>query len=543
MSPPFDQSTTNFHSETEPADAAEVADIENELEANLSINSDPWRHVVAGIFCLLSITNAMQWITFSAIFDETRRYFGMTAVQVNYLASTYVIAYVVTVFLSCKLYEVMGLRVGIVVAALANTIGASLKLVALYAWPNMILLYISQVFNSVTEILTIATPPLVANRWFPVKERVVANTVMSIALAVGCGLGAVYPVLFVTPEKQEQRHFGHLFWSQFGMCGTVLLLTIFCFPARPRCSPSYAAALNEKAEQRKWIVRGDTQYNQRADVTPVDANRIQHSVRPLTQYDEGDPGIRPINIFSTLADTFRALRTNPSFVFLSLASATELGLIWAMATVLPQCLLPFGVHESETGWISFLNLVLGSVVAPFVMRFIGYRWKHRTTLLVISIILLATILVWFLCFQFGPTDEEKRSYYVISAFVLWGGLAGLCQNFMMPIMFEFVIELTFPMQESTSAPVLTWTACLTNLILTIIFGEVLGNEPTRKDVMKVFIGTMVVSVIGVAATFLVRPQRRRQDFEALMIRRRNASIALEAGEGGARARSADKRGD
>nr|CCC93518.1 conserved hypothetical protein [Trypanosoma congolense IL3000] len=499
---------------------AEPSSADNTVEdVPLSVpvmKKDPWRFFVAAVFCLLSVSNAMQWITFAAIFDETREYFSMTAVQVNYLATTYVIAYVVAVFLSCKLFEVTGLKIGIFIAASANVIGASFKLLALYAWPNMALLYVAQVFNSITEILTIATPPLVANRWFPANERVVASTVMCIALNVGCGLGALLPVFFVTPEKKEKRHFGALFWFQFSLCALSFALT-FLIPPRPRYSPSYAADRQEKMDERRLKVLRDRR-NTEAGVGKESFQQQGHCASSSEEPYDGYEDIvsEPTNIFSTLVDTFHALRANPSFGFLAIASAAELGLIWSIATVLPQCLLPFGVLESETGWISFLNLVLGGVIAPVVMHYVGHKCKHRRALLIISVILVLNVTALCLLFHFGPAGNENRKYFVITAFVLWGGVAGLCQNFMLPIMFEFVVELTFPLRESTSAPVLTWTACLSNLILTIIFGEVLGNDPSRGDAMKVFLGTAVTCVIGFIALLLTRSASRREKFEAQM---------------------------
>lgn len=499
----------------------------NSMETRMK--GDPWRFAVAAIFCLLSISNAMQWIAFASIFDETRTYFNMTAVQVNYLATTYVIAYVVAVFLSCKLFEVTGLKAGILIAATANAIGASIKLVAVYAWPHMILLFLAQAFNSVTEILTIATPPLIANRWFPVEERVAANAVMTICLNVGCGLGALIPVFFVSPEKQEQRHFAALFWFQFGLCAGTFALT-FIIPQLPRQSPSYAADRQQKMEAKRLRTLRERQNRQSGAGAPAETQPPLEVVEDdrLNMYDDDDieSVAEPINVFSTLGDTFRAMRTNSSFVFLSIASAAELGLIWSVATVLPQCLVPFGVTGSESGWISFLNLVLGSVIAPIVMHYFGQNWRHKQSLLVISIILVVNVCALCLCYYFGPSGDDHRIYYVVVVFLLWGGVAGLCQNFMLPIMFDFVVELTFPMRESTSAPVLTWAACLSNLVLTVVFGEVLGENPTRTDSTKVLLGTVIVCIIGCVALVLVRPLKRREEFEHRMEELDRAALQL-----------------
>ncbi|ORC93330.1 MFS transporter [Trypanosoma theileri] len=512
---------------------------DNRVEPSAIIRGDPMRFAVGAVFCIISLSNGMQWITFSAIVEEVRVYFNMTAIQVNYLTTTYVIAYVAAVFLSCKLYEITGLRVGILIAALTNAIGTVLKIIALYFWPNMILLYIAQVFNSITEILTIATPPLVANRWFPESERMVANTVLSSALNFGCAIGVLLPTFFVTPEKQEKHHFGNLFWFQFGLCGGIFVLAIFLVPARPRYMVSYAAARQQKKEEKRiQALRGmfqhhGTENGLHNEEEPGNIRETETETRREENYDENEePEAPPTNVFSTVLDALRMLRSNPSFGFLMIASAAELGLIWAVATVLPQCLSPFGVSEVESGWIGFMNLFAGTIVAPFIMPFVERKRRYKTVLLSIAMILTINMSILTLCLAYGPPIHENRTYYVVVTFLFWGGVAGLCQNFMMPLMFEFVIELTFPMSESTSAPVLTWSACLTNLILTIVFGAVLGNSPSQGDALNVFVGATVVCFIGGLALLAVFPYRRRQEYELLMRERDDARLLpVQHGEG------------
>ncbi|KAF8293335.1 MFS transporter [Trypanosoma cruzi] len=500
------------------------------------LRGDPWRYLVGITFCLLSISNAMQWITFGAIVDEVRLYFNMSSVQVNHLATTYVIAYVSIVFLSCKLYELTGLKVGIVIAAAANTIGSSLKLVAVYAWPNMTLLYMAQVLNSITEVLTIATPPLIANRWFPEGQRMIANTVLSSALNLGCGVGVLVPTFFVTPEKQERKHFANLFWFQFSLCACVLLMAIFFVPSRPRYMASYAAARQQRGEEKRLkavrdIFKGHIGQSD-GELEQHEHEQQQDSEQPPPQQqqhqgpeEEGDTyltdendeqEVQPINVFSTIMDSLRMLKKNPSFAFLMIASAAELGLIWAVATVLPQCLSPFGVSEVESGWISFLNLVFGTIVAPFFTHFVERKRQYKTVLVFIAMLLTINMSIFVFMLVFGPSPHENRKYYVVAAFILWGGVAGLCQNFIMPLMFEFVIELTFPMAESTSAPTLMWAACLSNLILTVVFGEVLGEHPTRGEALNVFMGATLVCFFGGLALLLVYPYGRRREYELLM---------------------------
>ncbi|KAG5488013.1 hypothetical protein LSCM4_08237 [Leishmania orientalis] len=578
-----------------PAPTRALSHIEQREEDRL--RGDPWRFVVAPIFCLLSISNAMQWIAFSPIVDEVRAYFNMTATQVNFLATTYVIAYVVIVFLSCKLYEVTGIKIGVLIAATANALGALLKIIALYAWPNAALLYLAQVSNSFTEVLTIATPPLISNRWFPEKERMVANTIMSSALNFGCGIGVLIPTFFVGPEKQSKQHFGLFFFFHFGCAALALVLVIFLFPKKPRYAASHVAARQQSCEERRlraldhvlhrqqsddeeegldsrprpragakrkkklanskneplpagvadvceersygWMTAGNRcASNSVADVE--DITDAMQSTGPDSENEE--PEVQPVNVFSVLMDCFRECRSNWSFVLLTISSAAELGLIWGVATVLPQMLAPYGISEAISGWIGFLNLVLGTVICPFFMPLVDrYGRLYKPMLCTLSVVVVFVMLLLTLLLHFGPPVHEDGKYYVTAVFVLWGGIAGICQNFMMPLMFEYVVELTFPMAESTSAPVLTWSACLTNFLLTLIFGEVLTDTPTENRALRTFIGATVVSVIGCVTLFLTKPLTKRTDYEKRQIEAlEQRKMRLQAAAAAATAASMDE---
>ncbi|KPI83213.1 hypothetical protein ABL78_7762 [Leptomonas seymouri] len=576
-----------------PAQARALSKLEEREEQRL--RGDPWRFAVAPIFCLLSISNAMQWISFSPIVDEVRTFFHMNATQVNFLATTYVISYVLIVFLSCKLYEVTGIKIGVFIAASANALGALLKIIALYAWPHAALLYIAQAVCSITEVLTIATPPLISNRWFPESERMVANTLMSSALNFGCGIGVLIPTLFVGPDKEDKKHFGNFFWFHLAYAVLMLLLVLFLFPRKPRFSASHVAARQQAREEYRARVLDNVLHHHQADDSDeedddgadealaaasttkkrqtnepagmgwtephaseelgelngkarlssedqknakntrahhgiddnaaggnrcVRGNQAEDEIHDVMENMDNDvsdmdePEVQPVNVFSVLMDCFREFRHNLSFVFLGISSAAELGLIWGVATVLPQMLAPYGISEATAGWIGFLNLVLGTVVCPFFMPLVDrFGRRYKLLLCSLSVVVVAVMVLLTLLLHFGPKVAENSTYYVVTVFVLWGGVAGLCQNFMMPLMFEYVVELTFPMAESTSAPVLTWSACLTNFLLTLILGEVLGDNPTERDALRTFIGATVVSVVGCVTLFLTKPLTKRTDYE------------------------------
>ncbi|CCW64002.1 unnamed protein product [Phytomonas sp. EM1] len=504
-------------------------------DAGSNVRSDPLRFVVLVLFSLLSVSNAMQWIAFSSIVDEVRAYFHMSASEVNMLPSVYVIAYISIVFLSCKLYEIAGIKITLVIASLTNAVGAGIKIIALYAWPHPALLFASQAVNSITEVLVIATPPLIANRWFPRRERGVANTIMSSAMNIGSGVGVLVPTFFVGPQHSSKRDFANFFWFNFVICGVTLGLVTFLIPKRPRYAASFTAQILQAKEDARLRWRRASRPGEDENTAPAPAREGEaeregreepgierkggpHAMEALeadsnSSLDEMETDkVNPVNVFSVLVDCYRVCRRNTSLVLLIVMSAAELGLVWSMATVLPQVFKPYGISEAMTGWISFLNLVLGTAVCPFLMPLVErFNCRYKLILSSTALVLTVDLTLMTLLVHFGK--QYGGSYYTAVMFACWSVIAGICQNFTMPLMFEYVVELTFPMAESTSAPMLMWSACAMNLILTLVFGAVLTDDPDKGKSLIIFISSIVITFIGALSILLTKPQHKRQNYE------------------------------
>ncbi|CCW69750.1 unnamed protein product [Phytomonas sp. Hart1] len=251
----FSEKLPTGRSAIDPTSTADEDRLSRKNTIRSSMRADTLRFVVMVLFSFLSITNAMQWIAFSSIVDEVRIYFHMNAAQVNMLPTIYVISYISIVFISCKLYEIAGIKITLVLAALFNAMGAWIKMIALYVWPNPALLFISQVVNSLTEVLIIAAPPLIANRWFPKKERGIANTILSSSLNLGCGIGVLVPTFFVGPDRYAKTDFAKLFWFNFAICTAAFGMILFWLPKRPRYAASFAAQIQQDKEDArlKWL--------------------------------------------------------------------------------------------------------------------------------------------------------------------------------------------------------------------------------------------------------------------------------------------------
>ena len=454
-----------------------------------SSRGDSRRFVVVSSMFLLGVSNAVQWITYSPLVDEVKSFFNVTSGEVDLLSSIYMFTYVAAVFLSCKSYEIFGLRQCLLFVCATNFIGSVIKLIAVYLWRRAFLLFISQFFNAIAQVFLIATPPLVTAVWFPAPERTMSTTVMSIAAVAGVAIGLVLPTWFVGPSHQSQDDFANLFWAQFVLAGLPFALFIFFVPVSPKYPPS--AAAEEKS---------DRSHPRSVNEDPKSAERTQ-----LIHKHQGSRG-GTIALFSTIVDSWHLLQDNRPFALLALAASLELGIVWAVATVLAQLLKPFGVSESQTGWIGFGNSVSGAVLAPFVAYYVDRHRNYKLPLQVagIAIAIMITILTVSLHFVGSAALAVSAVTWIV---------CGIAQNMMAPIMFEFGVELTFPTIETTTSSILLWGGSALSLALIAAFGAVLGNNPSQTGSLYVFGLSSLAAFAGAFVLCILVPVHRREMFE------------------------------
>ena len=79
------------------------------------------------LFSVLSLANALLWITYSPISTLIIDYYGVDSTTVNSLSLVYMIVYIPLTQLSSWLIDVKGLGFGMMVGAIINCIGAWIR--------------------------------------------------------------------------------------------------------------------------------------------------------------------------------------------------------------------------------------------------------------------------------------------------------------------------------------------------------------------------------------------------------------------------------
>lgn len=417
------------------------------------------RWVVLFFFCMFNLSNNLQWITFATVVDQTKAFFDCSAFQVNSLAWIYSLLYVFLAFPCSGLYDKFGLRRGMMIGAALNGIGASLKLVAVYAYPNFGMLMFAQLFNAVAQCFTLGLPPMVAAAWFGTNERSLATSLAAVSNILGAAIGFPLPPSIVwesdlSNKSSLEHQFGVLFAVEMAMC---------CFTA---------------AGVSMLVQDGP------ADAPAVTARR------------NDSPGSS-----ANLLTALKKLLSNRSFVLLAIAMGCSNGMFGGLSTLLAQINAPFGISNSQTGWMGCVGSFasIGGSIAVGMM--IDRLRRYKLPLLVLS--LLVT-----LCISAVMLSYVHRSAPLVNAYV-WFTLLQIVESCVCAVVFEYSVELTYPMPEALSGTALMVLPNLFNFLIVISSSFLLGNNPPPGDALGALaICCAVAFASGFACLFLGEDLRR-----------------------------------
>lgn len=455
-----------------PLDAPPQGAIET---INASFNAAPrgekMRFVALATFVLCITTNNIQYITTSTIVKETRDFFGISAAEVNLLPALYMIAYILLAYVSCFLQKV-GLWECVVVGGLTNLTGAILKVVATVMGGRYWVLVIAQSFCAVSQVCLLSCPPLLSSIWFPPKERATATAIAAIAVNVGIALGMLLPPQIV--KEATEKAFLFLFVFQ-AILALVSFAAVYFTPKGPRAPPSDTSPTSRKGQEE--AVEGE-----------------EAAAFPPSPTD-GAAIIREI----------RVMLRNVPFCFLLVGASITVGTTWAISTVFTETMLPFDVPESDVGWMSFLNIVAGSLTAALVGVLID-RF-HAFKPFVVGLTFFATIsfasLVVALMYGSAPVTAGYVTYISAGAFV----------NSVVPIAFEYAVELTYPQSESVSSTLLMFVASIVALSQVGISSCIMDNNATRTQGITVLL--LFTALLALAGIILlpIRSLLLRHEYE------------------------------
>lgn len=325
--------------------------------------------------------------------------------------------------------------------------------------------YLGSLLASLGQLFTLAVPPLLATSWFPADERSLASNVGVVANQCGTALGLGLTGILVDEGNVKADLFTY-FLVQTVVASVGLTMVYFIVEDYPEVAPSKAARLKSGS-----------------------GNGVEVDGGVWGGRDGDGEG------FWVYIDTVKHLLLKRDVRLLAVAYGLSTGVFYCVATFLSQLLsevrwdkersdeLSKPSHAAKitrahtfrsSQWEASESSAVGLfvVLVGLVGSLTGGYWLDRSrqyqfVTRAFYVFATASMAMWY--FVLATNASSRPLVYAAAS------LAGFCLTANIGTGFEFVVELTFPIAESTTAGLLNVSAQAFGCIA-IWVGEVSARE-------------------------------------------------------------------
>ncbi|CAF0910727.1 unnamed protein product [Rotaria sordida] len=300
--------------------------------------------------------------------------------------------------------------------------------------------------------------------WFSPNERTRATTVAIMANSFGSTASfLINPSIVARPTNLP-----YLLYFHFALALLAAIPALIYFPAEPQTPPSHAAQI---------LMRGKEK-NTDSDL-------------------------------KTYIKDLRQCVTNRSFVLLVTVGGL-MGGTFAIWTGLFSTILAFeNYSEKQAGWFAF-GSSFGSIVGGFCMSALADIPRFQRSLKTFILLALIGCLLSVMWFQLSirtifynvPILGSNQVTIGISLI-----LVGVCRGAALPLIYESLAEITFPLPESLSASVLLQLMNITAVIL-------LFSTTGRYKLMNLIV--VITNLVSVIMVVFVRVSYKRRNEDGRM---------------------------
>jgi MFS family permease len=155
-----------------------------------------YRWVVLALFMFINLTIQTLWITYAPITGPAANFYGVTDLQIGFLAMTFMIAFIPLSIPVSWLIDTYGFRIAVSIGAILMSIFGLLRG---FAGENYSMVLWSTIGIAVAQPFLLNAWTKVPANWFAIEERATAVGLVTLANLVGTALGMVLtPILTET---------------------------------------------------------------------------------------------------------------------------------------------------------------------------------------------------------------------------------------------------------------------------------------------------------------------------------------------------------
>ena len=327
----------------------------------------------------------------------------------------------------------------------------------------------SSSFHEVAQAFILATPPKVAQNWFPPEERVTATSIGALANQLGVAVSFYLSPLVV---QDNPKNVPLLMFVECLIAVVAFLLILFLFRSEPPSPPSYSA-----------VVESINTSSTVGDMNETDS---------LISAQQASPRVM-----------LRLLLTNTQYVLLTVSMGITIAMSYSLATLLGQIGDAFSYSSQDAGAFGS-TLTLVGLAGIILSGYLADRLKTRHK----SLILIAMVGVTFSLLWFTLACQPNNYASLIAAC----GIYGFFISSILPVIFDLSVELTFPLPELMSSSVLMISAQVFGIILISIFSALpSGRAGTMAGLWALFSLQAILTIVMMK----LRVRYRRLEQEAI----------------------------
>lgn len=466
-------------------DSINAAVFKNKNEATQEFILYHKRWPVLFSFCLLSMSSAWMWITWSPLTRIVSDYWGVNEGAVDALSGVYLYIYVPGSFLS--LYWVVtygGLRRGLLAGGLCNLVGAGIR----YAGRNDYwTVYVGTVIAAIAQTFVLATPPLIAGKWFGAHERATATALGVLANQAGTALGLGMTVVVdfgVNFEETLELYLG----VQVVVAAIAIVMVALHVADEPLTPPSKATLL--ATSTKTAAAAADTSNPATEQTLLFERNSSSGNQSPLATNDTHQ--------LSYIQSIYKVVG-NPSSLAFLVSFGMSVGVYYTIPTFLSQ-LLPWS--SVTTGWLGVGYQVAGIVGSFGSGRLVDITQQHRA----VCILLLGLALVSLTSLVVATTVDPTGGSWLASAGLIFGiAGAGFSLAAWNTVGLEFGTSISYPADEAAVAGLLECAAELAGFLGVTIGGALIETRPSRFLFVLVSAAAVSFLLLGCSRTTGKRP--------------------------------------
>jgi MFS family permease len=195
-----------------------------------------YRWVVLAVFMFINLIMQMLWITFASIIVPAAKFYGVSELQIGFLAMTFMIAFIPLSIPVSWVIDTYGFRLAVSIGAVLMGVFAIARGLA---GANYTLVLVSTIGLGIAQPFLMNSWTKVPANWFSINERATAVGLVTLANLLGVALGQV-----LTPILTEQLPIPtvQLIYGGVAAIAAVLFVALSReHPLTPPCPPGMEA--------------------------------------------------------------------------------------------------------------------------------------------------------------------------------------------------------------------------------------------------------------------------------------------------------------